>query len=155
MGHCTVTVFYHCLSIVRRFPALEGKMTSLRVHFDGVIIKKPVNEVDVVNIQVDCNSTAFFHIIEPVWSRSVPHSRRSDVDYISEIGWVNIHVVGVDAIKDVLIKLPQGESVFWCDESRIRQTMEQINLQLPSKLIVDVIREQADSCGLDLVIASS
>jgi hypothetical protein len=79
----------------------------------------------------------------------------SDKDFISEIGWVNIHVVGVDAIKDVLIKLPQGESVFWCDELHIGQTMEQINLQLPPKLIVDVIREQADSCGLDFVIAVS
>lgn len=76
-------------------------------------------------------------------------------DFISEIGWVNIHVVGVDAIKDVLIKLPQGESVFWYDKLHIGQTMEQINLQLPPKLIVDVICEQADSCGLDFVIAVS
>jgi len=79
----------------------------------------------------------------------------SDEDFISEIGWVNIHVVGVGAIKDVLIKLPQGESVFWCGELHIGQTMEQINLQLPPELIVDVIREQADSCGLDFVIAVS
>jgi len=77
----------------------------------------------------------------------------SNEDFISEIGWVNIHVVGVDAIKDVLIKLPQGESVFWCDELHIGESMEQINLQLPPKLIVDMILEQADSCGLDFVIA--
>jgi hypothetical protein len=79
----------------------------------------------------------------------------SDTDFISEIGWVNIHMVGVDAIKDVLIKLPQGESVFWCDELHIGQTLEHINLQLPPKMIIDEIREQADNRGLDFIIAVS
>jgi len=65
----------------------------------------------------------------------------SDEGFISEIGWVKIHVVGV-----------QGESVFWCDELYIGQATEQINLQLPPKLIVDVIREYADFFGLDFVI---
>jgi len=76
----------------------------------------------------------------------------SDEGFISEIGWVKIHVVGVDAIKYVLTKLPQGESVFWCDELHVGQATEQINLQLPPELIVDVIREHADICGLDFVI---
>jgi hypothetical protein len=79
----------------------------------------------------------------------------SDEDFISEIGCVNIHVIGVDAIKNVLTKLPQGELVFWCDELYIGQTTEQINLQLPPKLVVDVIHEHADIYGLDLVIAVS
>jgi hypothetical protein len=61
-------------------------------------------------------------------------------------------VVGVDAIKYVLTKLPLSESVFWCDELHIGQATEQINLQLPPELIVDVIREHADICGLDFVI---
>ena len=76
----------------------------------------------------------------------------SDEGFISEIGWIKIHVVGVDAIKYVLTKLPQGESVFWCDELHIGQTTEQNDLQLPPKLILDVIREHADICGLDFVI---
>jgi len=76
----------------------------------------------------------------------------SDEGFISEIGWIKIHVVGVDAIKYVLTKLPQGESVFWCDELHIGQATEQINFQLPPELIVDVIREHADICGLDFVI---
>jgi hypothetical protein len=79
----------------------------------------------------------------------------STEDYISENGWVNIRVVGVDAVKDVLIKLPTGESVFWCDELHIGDSMGQIDLQLPPKTIVDVILEHADSCGLDFVIAVS
>jgi len=76
----------------------------------------------------------------------------SDEGFISEIGWIKIHVVGVDAIKYVLTKLPLSESVFWCDVLHVRQATEQINLQLPPMLIVDVIREHADICGLDFVI---
>jgi hypothetical protein len=74
-------------------------------------------------------------------------------DFISEIGWINIHVIGVNAIKDVLIHLPQGESVFWCDELHIGQPTEQINLQLPPKPIADMIREYANNCDLDFAIA--
>ena len=79
----------------------------------------------------------------------------SNEGFITEIGWVNIHVVGEDAIKFVLTKLTKGEAVFWGDELHIAQTAEQINLQLPPKLIVDMIRKHADILGLDFVIAVS
>ena len=75
----------------------------------------------------------------------------SEEDFISEIGWVNIHVVGVDAIKDVLSQLPEGESVFWCDELHIGETTGPIILQLPPKQIVDEISEHAKQCSLDFV----
>jgi hypothetical protein len=75
----------------------------------------------------------------------------SEEDFISEIGWINIHVVGVDAIKDVLSQLPKGEHVFWCDELHIGETTGTINLQLPPKQIVDAISEYAEQCGLDFV----
>ena len=72
-------------------------------------------------------------------------------DFISEIGWVNIHVVGVDAIKGVLSRLPRGESVFWCDGLHIGEITGPIILQLPPKLFVDAISEHAEQCGLDFV----
>jgi hypothetical protein len=75
----------------------------------------------------------------------------SKEDFISEIGWVNIHVVGVDAIKDVLSQLPKGEYVFWCDELHIGETTGPITLQLPPKQIVDAISEYAEQYGLDFV----
>jgi hypothetical protein len=75
----------------------------------------------------------------------------SEEDFISEISWVNIHVAGVDAIKDVLSKLPKGESVFWCNELHIGETTGPIKLQLPPKQIVDAISEHAERCGLDFV----
>jgi len=75
----------------------------------------------------------------------------SNEDFISETGWVKIHVVGADAIKDVLSRLPDGESVFWCDELHIGQSTE-TDLQLPPEQIADAIEEYAKQCGLDFVV---
>jgi hypothetical protein len=77
----------------------------------------------------------------------------SKEDYISESGWVRIHVVGTDVIKDVLIRLPQSESIFWCDGMRLVQTAAtSINIQLPPEQITDAIKEHAERYGLDFAI---
>jgi len=75
----------------------------------------------------------------------------SGENYVSETGWVKIHVVGTDAIKDVLSRLPKGESVFWCDELHIGQTTE-TDLRLPPEQITDAIKEHAELYGLDLMV---
>ena len=75
----------------------------------------------------------------------------SKEDFISETGWVKIQGVGADTIKDVLSRLPEGESVFWCDELHIGQSTE-TNLQLPPEQIADAIEEYAKQCGLDFVV---
>ena len=75
----------------------------------------------------------------------------SKEDFISEAGWVKIQVVGADAIKDVLSRLPEGESVLWCDELHIWQSTE-TDLQLPPEQIADAIEEYAKQCGLDFVV---
>jgi hypothetical protein len=75
----------------------------------------------------------------------------SKEDFISETGWVKIHVVGADAIKDVLSRLPKNESVFWYDELHIGQTPG-IDLQLPPKQITGAIEEYAKQCGLDFAV---
>ncbi len=75
----------------------------------------------------------------------------SEGDSISVTGWVKIQVVGADAIKDVLRRLPEGESVFWCDELHVGQSTE-TDLQLPPEQIADAIEEYAKQCGLDFVV---
>jgi len=76
----------------------------------------------------------------------------SEGDSLSETGWVRIQVVGADAIKDVLSRLPEGESVFWCDELHIGQSTE-TDLQLPPEQIAGAIEKYAKQCGLDFVVA--
>lgn len=75
----------------------------------------------------------------------------SSEDFISETGWVNIHVVGADEVKYVLSKLPQGESVFWCDELHTGQTT-QTDLQLPPVQIIETIKKHAEQCNLDFSV---
>ena len=77
----------------------------------------------------------------------------SKENYISETGWVKVQVTGVDAINDVLNRLPQDESVFWCEGMRLGQTPEANNyMQLPPDEITVEIKEHAEQCGLDLVV---
>ncbi|MDD5039151.1 MAG: hypothetical protein PHN78_07535 [Dehalococcoidales bacterium] len=80
----------------------------------------------------------------------------SQVDYISESGWVKAHVVSVDAIKDVLSLLPQNEHISWREDEFIilpdPAVQTNINLQLPPKQIINTIKEHAEGCGIDFVI---
>jgi hypothetical protein len=77
----------------------------------------------------------------------------SGEDIISETGWVKIHVVGADAIEDLLGRLPEGESVFWRAELHTGQSTE-TDLQLPPDQIADAIEEYARQCGLDFMVAA-
>jgi hypothetical protein len=70
---------------------------------------------------------------------------------VTETGWVKIRVTGVDAIKDVLSKLPEGESIFWCDELHIGYTAE-TKMELPPGEIAENIKEHAEQCKLDFAI---
>ncbi len=77
----------------------------------------------------------------------------SEGDFISETGWVKIQVVGADAIKDVLSRLLEGESVFWCDELHIGQSTDTY-LRLPPGQIADAIEGYAEQRGLDFVVTA-
>ncbi len=75
----------------------------------------------------------------------------SKEDHISGDGLVKIHVVGEDAIKSVLSRLPEGESVFWCDELHIGETTGP-DFRLPPEHITDEIEEHARQIGLDFAV---
>jgi hypothetical protein len=77
----------------------------------------------------------------------------SNINIISEEGWVHIHVVGVDAIKTVLSRLPQNEYIFWLARLREEQTPQGgVNITFPPGLTIDTIKEQAVRSGLDFQI---
>jgi hypothetical protein len=76
----------------------------------------------------------------------------SNQEFISEAGWVNIHVVGVDALKMVLSKLPQKESVFWLGGMRSEQSANGgPEITIPAEPIVNIIKEYSAERGLELV----
>jgi hypothetical protein len=94
-----------------------------------------------------------FTLITGTNRNKTPEEIISNEDVISEAGWVQIHVVGVDAIKAVLSKLPQGEEILWLARPRAEQTPPgNINFMLPPEPTIDNIKEHAGQCGLDLLI---
>jgi hypothetical protein len=77
----------------------------------------------------------------------------SNEDFISEAGWVQIHVVGVDAIKAVLSRVPQNEFILWLAGMRSEQTPQGgVNITLPEGPTIDIIKEHAELCGLDFMV---
>jgi len=77
----------------------------------------------------------------------------SPTNIVSEDEWVQIQVVGVDAIKTVLSRLPEKEYVFWLAGLRTEQTpQDSIDVTLPEAPTIDVIKEHAGQCGLDLLV---
>jgi hypothetical protein len=75
----------------------------------------------------------------------------SSDDYISAAGWIKIHVVGVEAIKEVLSKLPGNEFISWCDGLHLGQASD-ADLQFPPLQILNSINDFARQCGLNFVI---
>ena len=76
----------------------------------------------------------------------------STEDFISETGWVNIHVVGVDAIKVALSKLREGEEVLWLRAFRGQEPQGTVNITLPEGSIVDSVKKHATECGINLAV---
>ena len=76
----------------------------------------------------------------------------SKEDFISEAGWVKVHVVGVDAIQTALSKLPQNEFIIWLAGMREQTEQTDIKIQLPPGQTTNVIKEHAGQYGLDFQI---
>ena len=77
----------------------------------------------------------------------------STVNIVSEDGWINMHVAGIEAIKTVLSRLPEKEEVFWLAGLRTERTpRESVDITLPAGPTIDTIKEQAGNCGLDFQV---
>jgi len=79
----------------------------------------------------------------------------SGEDYISEVGWVKISVVGVEAIEGVLGKVPPGPFVTWLGDLRDPGEQAGSGIQLPPRDIVDAISKDAANCGLEFSVPAS
>lgn len=78
----------------------------------------------------------------------------SNEDFISEAGWVQAHMVGVDAVKNVLSKIPRDEFIIWLAVMREQTEQTDIKIRLPPQQTADDIKEYAVQRGLDMVIAT-
>ena len=69
-------------------------------------------------------------------------------------GWVNIHVVGLNALEQVISLLPAGESVFWLSGPRSDDLQYAVNFALPPADDVAAIKTYADQNSLNLTVFS-
>ena len=76
----------------------------------------------------------------------------SGEDFISEAGWVSVHMVGVDAVKSVLSKLPQDEFVTWLGGMREQTSQPAVSILLPPGPIIQDIKEYALGRNLDFTV---
>ncbi len=71
----------------------------------------------------------------------------------TEDGWVNLNVVGINALKAVLRRLPEKEWVFWASDGRLIYSPEDtIQIAFPDQLTMDNIKEYAIECRLDFTL---
>ncbi len=74
-------------------------------------------------------------------------------DFISEIGWINIHMVGVEAVKTALGKLPAKEYVFWLDGRRLAEgDQAEAKISIPAGPTIDAIKQYALEQNLDFSV---
>ncbi len=79
----------------------------------------------------------------------------SGEDLISQSGWIKTHVVGENAIKAVLGKIPRREFITWLDGGRLAQSVEpSVDMRLPPTEVVESIKNYAASRGLELSVAA-
>lgn len=72
---------------------------------------------------------------------------------VSETGWVNIRVTGVEAVKALLSRLPENEHVFWMAELHEEPASQAgVNIILPPESTVNIIKQHAANCGLDFTV---
>lgn len=77
----------------------------------------------------------------------------NEPDYISETGWINIHVTGDVQLKIALSKLPAGEEIFWLPELRAEGTdFNGLVFGYPPETELNGISEFAQQQGLKLSV---
>jgi len=80
----------------------------------------------------------------------------SGEDVGPEDGWVRIQATGVDEVKALLGRVPEGEFVSWCDGGFVLPTEEAVTkLMLPPEDIINEIRQHAKQCSLDFLVSGS
>jgi hypothetical protein len=72
-------------------------------------------------------------------------------------GWVNLRVVGVEAVKDLLNRIPTGEWVTWLGGERVITPAQpaDIKIEFPPADTINRIKEYAEQHGLELQIANN
>jgi hypothetical protein len=68
---------------------------------------------------------------------------------VTQDGWVNLRVVGINEIKDILGRVPAGEWVSWTAGKFVTEPEElSITLEMPPQSIIEEIKAYAEKRGI-------
>jgi hypothetical protein len=75
-------------------------------------------------------------------------------DMVSTDGWVRVHVRGVEALKDLLCRLPAGEQVFWIGAQWLEGALADAGgLALPPQETIHEVEESCERQGVVLRVS--
>jgi hypothetical protein len=77
-------------------------------------------------------------------------------DTVTTDGWVRVSVRGVDALKQLLGRLPPDETIVWIGRQQLEQTgVEPGAIQLPPQETIDSISETCQQLQLELLVSDN
>ena len=128
-----------------------GKLTAMPSATAGAELPHSAKGYELYSWQED--SQWHFTLITGTNRNKTLEEIIANVNTVSEDGWVQIHVVGVEAIEAVLSRIPENEYVFWLANLRWEETPQGgVYITLPPEATVDTIEEHAVQSGLDFQI---
>ena len=71
-------------------------------------------------------------------------------DTVSEDGWVNIHIIGLDALKGIIRTIPENEDVIWWSGPSAEEFS--IRFAFPPAAAIDDVKVLAAQCGVNLTV---
>jgi hypothetical protein len=80
----------------------------------------------------------------------------SGADMVTADGWVRTSVQGVDVLKQLLGRLPPGETIVWIGEQQLEQAgIEPGVIELPEQKIIDSVSETCQQLRLELLVSDN
>jgi hypothetical protein len=74
----------------------------------------------------------------------------STKDELTDEGWVNLHVTGVDKLRAIISRVPAGEFVSWVGGRIDTQNgTSDIKLEIPPQSAIEEIKTRAEKSGLE------
>jgi hypothetical protein len=89
------------------------------------------------------------------WNYGLIHGTNRLKSY-DEIIHGSYRVTGIQLLKEMLLKLPEGESVIWIDEGWLESIWidSYYDLKLPDKMTIEKIKQFCKDAGIDLHITN-
>ena len=78
----------------------------------------------------------------------------AEEDVLTEHGWTKLTVAGIEALLQLLGRLPAGDQIFWHGALAAPAGAESGQFRLPEKSVVDTVKARCQELGLELIVVA-